>query len=308
VALGAKDVFGGGWNMTVWVDGYTYAPGERQMVAFNEVGPGFFSTLGMPLVAGREFQPGDRVGTPPVAVVNREFARRYFGDGSAIGRRLRDGLTSYEIVGVVGDSKVTSLRETPQPVVYRSIEQQANAPTYPLVLHVRTPLSAAVAAVPVRRAVAEIDPELEVRRLESLRDVVSETLRPQRMLATVLSIFGAVTLLLTAVGLYGTMAYAVARRTAEIGVRMALGARERQIVGRLLTEAGLVVAAGSVAGVAAAALALRSLRAVVYQVGPLDLPSVGGAVLGIAVVGLGAALLPALAAARMPPMAALRHE
>lgn len=307
-ALGAKDVFGGGWNTTVWVDGYTYAQGERQIVSFNEVGPSFFATVGIPLVAGRDFHPDDRVGTPAVAVVNRAFARKYFGYASAVGHRLRDSRTWYEIVGVVGDAKVTSLRETPQPVVYRSIEQQADSRTYPLVLHVRTPLSAAAVGPAIQHAVAEIDPELEVRRIEVLDDVVRATLQRERMLATVLSIFAGVTLLLTGVGSYGTMAYAAARRTAEIGVRMALGATERQILGWMLRDAGLVVATGTVIGLVVAALALRALRSVIFQVGPLDALSVSCAVLAVVVVGIGAALLPARSAARLAPMTALRHD
>jgi putative ABC transport system permease protein len=307
-ALAAEDIFRGGWNQTVWVDGYSYQSQERQVVGFNEVGAGFFETVGIPLLAGRGFLPTDRIGTPPVAIVNRAFVRKYFRGGEAIGRRFRDGRRSYEIVGVVADARRYSLYDPPEPAAYASIEQDAEPLTYPLMLHVQTSLDATTLVGPIRRTVAGIDPELEVRRLQTLEDAVGETLRQQRMLSTALSLFAGVTLLLTAVGLYGTIAHEVARRTAEIGVRMALGAGPMSIVGTMLGQAVLVVAIGCAAGFVVSALALRSVQAMLFEVGPWDPLSLTGAVLGLALIGLGAATLPALSAARMSPMAALRHE
>jgi len=307
-ALAADEVFGGAWIVSLWVDGHTYQPREDQSVAFNEVGTGFFETVGIPLLVGRGFLPSDHSGKPPVAVVSRAFARKYFGAGNAIGRGFRDTRRWYEIVGVVGDVRRSSLYEPPEPTVYLSIDQDTEPRPYPLILNVRTSVDAATLAAPIRQAVAGVDPELEVHRLQTVDEAVGQTLRRQRMVSTLMSLFAGVTLLLTALGLWGTIAYAVARRTAEIGVRMALGAGPRSIVQTILGDAALVLAVGGVIGLAMGSLALRSLRSLLFEVGPSDPLSLGGAVLGLVAVGLGAAALPAIDAARMAPMSALRHE
>jgi predicted permease len=311
VALAANTVFTGreSWIRTAWVDGYSYAPGERQTVGYNEVGPGFFATAGILLLAGREFVPSDRPGMPEVAIVNHAFARKYFGDRDPVGHRFGtrgDAITRYEIVGVTVDTKIESLHEAPWPAIYLPLLQQERHG--PLVLHVRGSASVTALAPAVRRAVAGVDPDLEIRRVNTLDVAVGETLRGERMLATLLALFAAVTLLLTAVGLYGSMAYAATRRTAEIGIRMALGASEGRICAWMLREASFVLAAGALVGVTVAALALGSLRSLLFQVGTWDPISFGAALLSVVVVGLAAAVLPARRAARRPPMIALRHE
>jgi predicted permease len=308
-ALAAKDVFAGGWVMDVWVEGYAYRRGERQMVDFSEVGPGFFATAGVPLVGGREFLPGDGPGAPNVAIVNRAFVRKYLGDeAEAIGRRFRDGRQWHEIVGVVADAKLGSLHDPPPPAVYCALGQQMQRLSYPLALHVRADAPAAALAPAIRRAIADVDPDLEIRRLETLDESIATTLRRERMFTALLSLFAAVTLLLTAVGLYGTMAYAAARRTAEIGIRRALGAGEARVVAWMLKETAAVIVIGAAVGLPGAALALRTVRTLLFQVAPLDPVSFGLALAAVLAVGLGAAAVPALSAARLPPTTALRYE
>ena len=240
--------------------------------------------------------------------MNQAFARKYSHGRDPIGLRFRDGLKTYEVVGLVANAKAASLQESPQPGIYLPLGQRAEPATYPLALHVRTAGEPMAMAAAVRRAVASIDPDLAIRRLRTLDAAVSATLQRERMLAGLLSIFAGLTLLLTAVGLYGSIAYTAARRTAEVGLRMALGAGQGTIVGWMVKEAGLVIAAGCAAGLAIAVVVLRALRAVVFEIGTLDPASLAAAVLGVVVVGLAAAAVPAWRAARLPPMNALRHE
>lgn len=310
-AVAANTVFTGreSWVLDAWIDGHEYGPGERHRVGVNRVGPGFFSTVGIPLQAGREFQAQDDATAPRVAIVNQALARRYFGDTNPIGRRLgtkREDSRQYEVVGVAADAKIGSLRESPWPAVYFAARQQESPG--PAVLHLRmaAPLSAPAQAI--RSEVARLDPDLEIRRIETLEEAVGRTLRKERMMATLLSLFAGATLFLTAVGLCGTVSYAAARRTGEIGIRTALGATRAGVVAWMLREAAAVVLAGAGIGLLLAAFALPSLRGLAFQIDCLDPASLGGAVLAATAMGLGAALLPAWRAAGMEPMAALRHE
>jgi predicted permease len=310
-ATAGNTVFTGheSWIVTAWVDGHEYRPGERQVVGFNEVGPAFFRTAGIPLLAGREFRSADGPNAPAVAIVNRTFARKYFGDANPLGRRFGtapEARRLYEIVGVVADVKVQSLRESPWPAVYLAALQQERPG--PAALHLRVAAPPAALASAIRREAARLDPGLEVRSIETLEQAVSRTLRRERMLTTLLMLFAGVTLLLTAVGLYGTMSYAVARRTGELGIRMALGATRARVVVWMLREAAAIVLAGATIGLVVAAWAVPSLRTLVFQVPYLDPLSFGAALVAVVVVGLTAALVPAWRAAASEPLAALRHE
>jgi predicted permease len=311
VALAANRVYTGGppWILDVWVQGHSYPLGGKHAVGFNDVGPGFFATLGVPLLAGRELTASDRAGTPEVALVNLAFARRYFGRATAVGHRLgtsADAPGRYEIVGVVADSRVESLTESPWPTVYLPLLQRGS--TGPVVAHVRANVPPAALAAAIRREVARFDTDLEVRSLDTLEAVIDGTLRRERMVAALLSLLAAVALVLTAIGLYGTMSYAAARRKAEIGVRAALGASEHRIVAWMLEEASSVVVLGVAIGVPLAAFGLQSLRTLVFDVPTLDPVSLALALLVVFVVGLTAAALPARAAARVGVAEALRQD
>ncbi len=308
-AFAANTVFpGGGWGLSAWVNGYRYQPGEKQFVLFNEVSPGFFATVGIPLRAGREFSSRDDRGAPPVAIANAAFARKYFGTADPIGCRLgtnHEESTRYEIVGVVGDAKLDSPHDRPRPAVFFASRQQDRSG--PVVVHLRTAAGAAVAGS-IRHEIRQLDPDLEILGMETLDNAVGATLQREQMLATLVSLFALVAVFLTAVGLYGTMAYATARRATEIGIRVALGATRGRVVATMLREAAIVVATGVAIGLPLAALGVRSLRKLLFSLEALDPASFAGAALLLSLVALLAAFIPARAAAYGTPMSALRHE
>jgi hypothetical protein len=294
--------------MSPWVDGYQYRPNEKHWALFNEVGPGFFSTVGIPLMAGREFSDRDSVGTPPVAIVNAAFARKYFGDAGAIGRRLgetRDKSTRCEIVGVVAGSKVESPHDRASPMLFLAASQQPQPGR--IVLHVRaagtTPLEAEI-----RRQIHGLHPDLEIVRMQTADQAVAGTLQRERMLTILVLLFAGVAVFLTAVGLYGMMVYATTRRATEIGIRVALGATSGRVIVAMVGEAAAIVGAGLAVGLPLAAVGGRSLRAFLFGLEPLDLPTFAAAAVLLTTVALLAAFLPARAAACGQPLSALRHE
>ncbi len=310
-AVAANTVFGRDpYVVDVWVDGYRYGPRERHMVFLNEVGPGFFSTIGSRVVAGRELAAQDDGAAPRVVVVNQAFARRYLTPGGYLGRRLGTrGPASnrdYEVVGVVADSKVLTLREAAEPAVFFTLAQREHAGSF--TLHVRTAHDAAAWIPGVRREITRFDPGLEVGRIGTVEQSVDATLASERLLAELTTLFAAAALLLGGIGLAGAVAQTVARRTREIGVRMALGAEQRHILRLVLDETFLVVALGLAIGLPAAAAGARWLRALFYGVAPSDPASLGAAAAIVIVASLLAAAVPARRAARVDPMEALRCE
>jgi predicted permease len=299
----------GWWILTAWVDGHEYSPGEDQRVGFNAVGPGFFLAVGTPLLAGRDFTTRDGPEAPRVAIVNQSFARRYFGERGGVGRRLgttgAQSRRDIEIVGVVADAKNRDLRKDPPPTVFLPIRQYDHRRS--LTLHVRT-AGFGTGREAIVRAVRQAGPGLELRSVTSLGEAVSESLRSDSMFAGLTTIFGAMALFLTGVGLYGSMAYAASRRTHEIGIRRALGASRGSIAGLILKEAALVVALGVAIGVPLAVAGERALRSLLFGLEPVDTVAFLGAAALLAAVGTLAALPPARGATAQHPMDALRHE
>jgi predicted permease len=308
-SVASTSVFGGRWNLTAWVEGHEDEPGERQKVGYNEIGPGFLATVGIPLLAGREFDQWDRVGSPSVAIVNRAFGRRYFGDADPIGKRFgtrRDDRQRYEIVGVAGNAKVASLRETAWPAVYLSVLQESR--TGPAVFHLRALPRAEALAAAVRRAVAKIDADLTVTRIETLEDAIAGTEQRPRLLATAFTLLAVVALFLTIVGLHGTMAYAATRRTGEIGIRMAIGATRSDVLLGMLRETLGIVSIGCALGVALVVGFAPVFGRLLFGVGKVDPPSLAVAVVAAIAAGIAATAGPATRAARTDPATALRHE
>jgi predicted permease len=297
------------WILTAWVDGYEYRPGEEQSVAFNAVGPGFFHTAGIPLLAGRDFTTRDGPGAPPVAIVNRSFARKYFGEGGGLGRRLgtagAESSREIEVVGVVADSKPRNVRERPSPTLFLPILQQGGFRS--LALHVRAEGFAAGREA-ITRAVGQAGPGLELTSVTSLGEMLSDSLQRDSMFAGLTTIFGAMALFLTGVGIHGSMAYAASRRTHEIGIRRALGAGRGSIAWLMLKEAAVVVGLGVAIGLPLAAVGERALRSLLFGLRPFDPVASLGAMVLLAGVGALAALPPARWAALQHPMQALRHE
>jgi predicted permease len=289
------------------VEGFDEKPEDRRYLSLNWVGPRYFETLGTPLLAGRDFQYQDEA-RPRVAIVNRAMARYYFGDGSAIGKRFTfDGQPlTYEIVGVAGDAKYSDLREPPPRTIYLHAFQEARGRFSKFAL--RTDLAPARIVDQVRAVVLDTLKTVPVARVTTLAEQVDESIAQERLMATLSAGFGALGALLAALGLYGLLAYTVTRRTAEIGIRMALGATRRDVTRMVLNNALRLVCAGVMLGAPVALWSQRFAANLIVnlRVDPVFTIAVAAAtLLGVALL---AAYLPARRAARVHPMDALRHS
>jgi predicted permease len=298
---------GGGMRRGTIIEGYEPRPGEDVEINMNVVSPGYFGTVGIPLAAGRDFGAQDVKGGPGVVIVNEEFARRYFSDGSPLGKRLRiDSEGPFlEVVGVARDSKYRNLREDPLPFFYVPLAQNY-APG--MALLVRTEVAPAAVAPLIRAEVQGLNKSVPVFGVGTLEGHLAAALATERMLALLLSLFGGAALLLAAVGIYGVISYAVVRRTREIGVRMALGARARDILRMVVGQGMSIVFAGGALGLALALALTRVLRSMLYGVSATDPLTFGMIAVLLTAVALLACYVPARRATRIDPLAALRHE
>jgi predicted permease len=282
--------------------GRTDLRGERPSA--RSVGPGYFRTLGIPLRRGRDFDVRDEAGSPVVAIVDETFARTFFPGKDVLGQVVQTGgEAEAEIVGLVGDSRVDTIGESPKSVIYYAFAQRPG----PLVVHVRTSVPPATMVSPVRRALESVDATVPIG-VETRRGATSLELELRRAGTVVMGAIGVVGLLLAAIGLYGVMAYLAAARTAEVGIRMALGASVGRIRRHMLEQALGLVAYGLVIGGAVATSLAPALRSVLVGVGPLDPVAFVAAATLLAGAGLAAGLLPAQRAARVEPLRALRHR
>ena len=265
----------------------------------------YFAALRVPLIAGRDFTEADNSQAPRVAVINETLARRYWPDGSAIGRTFRMRNERVTIVGIARDAKYGNLSEGALVHAYIPLEQYGSPKR---MLLVRTTGEPAIVAPAIQRAIHAIDPGLPRSTMITLRDATSIVLLPQRVAATVTGTLGAAGLLLASVGLYGIIAYSVGRRTREIGIRLALGARNSGVVGMIVREGMQLAAIGVLIGLALAAGSARLLSRFLFSVSPLDAITFGGMALVFVVVALVASYLPARRATAMDPMVILRAE
>ena len=300
---------GSQWQSTVSVQGYQATEGENMNPEFNAVGPRFFNTLGIQLIAGRDFDDRDRAGSRRVAIVNETFARYFFKQENAIGRRFGLGNTqadAIEIIGVVRDSKTSNVKDETNRVVYTALaqEEQVDGASF----YVRAAGGAAAPGDAVRDMMRRLDPSLPIFDLQTMEARMSDSLFTDRLLATLSTSFAALATLLAAIGLYGVMSYAVARRRKEIGVRMALGANAAQVQRMVLGEISVMAAIGIAIGLAAA-LGLGSLvRSSLFGMSPLDPVALSGAVVLLTTVIFVAGWIPARKASRIEPLRALRTE
>ncbi len=283
-------------------------PEEQRITIENFVSPGYFATLHIPILLGRALNAGDSDGAPVAAVVSETLARKVFGSpAGALGRTiLMDGETKPStIVGVVGDTKVSSVRDTDMRMTWRSVYQ---VPDYMHTLAVRVTGDPAQVAALVRQSIKAAEPNLPIRWTTTLADEVSNSLVTERAIAELSGFFAALALGLSAIGLYGTISFAVARRTSEIGIRMALGAGRTGVVGMVLRDAMTLTLAGIVIGLPLALAATKQMASVLYGLGSMDPASVLFAVAALSLVAALAGYLPARRAARVDPMVALRYE
>jgi predicted permease len=292
---------------TLQVEGYTARADSDTVVAYDDVGPADFHAIGAHLMQGRDFEARDNETPPRVAVFNTTAARFFFPDGDAIGRHLTIDSTAREIVGVVADVEEQGVREPPSRRVYFSMVQMDDIPGR-FKLEIRTSGDPARLVVPVRRALQAADPSLVVLSVDPLNDLIGDSISRDRMVAQVVTFFGALALVLAALGLYGVMAYATVRRTSEFGLRMALGAKPGDVTRLMLREALVLTIGGVIIGLPVAIMATRLLESQLFEVAVLDVPSIILAVVVLSVSAAAAGLLPAMRASRVPPLEALRVE
>ena len=282
-------------------------PSDRIGVTYYQVSPGFFATMGTKLFGGREFTWHDDAQSPQVAIVNLAFARRVLHTDDAVGKRFRGGgLAPFaEVIGVVEDGKYQSLTESPRPVVFWSILQSYNSTT---TVEVRSALPATQMVAELRQAIERLDPELPLYGVGSLEQMQGFAFLPTRAAAIALSAFGVLAIMLAATGIHGLVAYAVSRRTHEIGIRMAIGACRGEVLRLVLGRTAALLVLGSLLGLTLALAVGQLISSVVYEMQPRDPLVLVSAWVGIALLALFASWAPARRAMRVDPMIALRYE
>ena len=302
----------GGSNMQVggWVEGRDAGAGGRppMMPYFNVVGPNYFETLGIPILAGRGFVASDAPGTPAAVVVNTQMAAHLWPGGNAIGKRISlDGPTGpwLTVVGVVRDTKYNSLGEKAPDFLFLPFAQHSRAE---MVLQVRASRTGAIPAATFRELVHALDPLLPPPTISSLEDDMRIVLLPAQLAAALLGAFGMLALLIASVGIYGVASYEVAQRTRELGIRSALGATARDLVTLVVSQSMSVVAAGAIVGLLLALGVARLVTTQLYGVRPTDPVTFLAMPLLLALVALVATLVPARRATRVDPVQALRSE
>lgn len=301
-------------SSNISIEGYTQREGENMDADSDAISPGFFRTLGVPLVAGREILETDTPQAPKVAVVNQAFVKRFVHGGrNPVGMKMERGAggpLDITIVGVVPDMNDQSLRETVKPRFFEAFAQSAAAdPRIRSVSYlVRTRANPTSLTAAVRKMTADLDRSLPIYHVGTMQTKIDNSISTDRLLSALTLAFGLLALALTAIGLYGVIAYVVSRRTAEIGIRMALGATASEVMRMVLGEVALLALWGAVVGLAAALAASRVVRSQLFGVPGFDAVLTAGAVAVLAMVAFGAGAAPAFRAARIQPLEALRHE
>jgi putative ABC transport system permease protein len=281
--------------------------GKEPEVLLDAVTPSYFETLGIPLLAGQLFGDQDRLDTPRVVIINSTMARRFWPDQAAIGKQIQflaDGILA-SVIGIVGDAKQLELDEEQRPHAYVSFAQR---PGIFATVAVRTALEPMSLSEPVRQALWRADPDQPMWKIRTLESLVDGSIADRKFLATLISIFAGLALLLTVIGLYGVISYLVDQRTREIGIRMALGAQVRDVVRMILKRGVVLVSTGLALGLAAAGLMTRLLAPLLYQVSATDPLIFASVALALLPVALLACYLPARRATKLDPLVVLRQD
>ncbi|MFC5864312.1 ABC transporter permease [Acidicapsa dinghuensis] len=302
----------GGWTSDVTFNGIPRTPENSRAVANNNVGNGFFEAMGIPLVAGRAFNDHDTQTSPKVAIINETMAHRFFPNESPIGRRFGFGedtahSNDIEVVGVVKDAKYFGLTEDATMADYFPCTQ--NVGFYGNFLVRYAPgANRQLLVSQIRAAIAQTNPNILVTNVSSLEEQVDQSISTQSLIAKLSAFFGVLAVFLACIGIYGLLNYSVARRTSELGIRLALGAQSNSLLWMILRESIVLLTVGLVIGVPVALATTRILKSQLYELSPLDPLSISTAVAIIAVMTVFAAWLPARRATRIDPMTALRCE
>ena len=299
------------WDSTVSVEGYVAKPGEDMNPWVNHVSSGFFAALRIPLYAGRDFTERDTMGAPRVAIVNEKFARHYFGDGPAVGRHIGLGgdpgtQTNIEIIGVVGDTRYQTMRQNPPRQVYFPYLQNDWAAG--MTAYVRTEIGSAQMFPVLRALVRKLNPDLPVYLMKTEEHQRDDSLAVEKLAASLAGAFGVLATVLAGVGLYGVMGFWVARRTREIGIRMALGAVRANVIWLVMREVLLLAGAGVLIGLPAALAVTRLVTSQLYGITPTDPSTLVWATVGVGVIAALSGYVPARRATQVDPVAAIRCD
>ena len=307
-SLASDSPISGGWDQNrIEVEGYTPREDENMGCDVTYISTGYFKTLGIPLVAGRDINDQDRVGSPKVAVINEKMAHYFFGNASPLGKRLSvDGPLDTTIVGVVRDATYVNLRKSIRRHFYTPTMQIARLSD--LALHIKTSVEPFVVAEQLRGTVKTLDPHLPLYNLKTLEGEIDESLTQERLLTWLSTSFGILATLLTALGLYGVLTFSVARRTREIGIRVALGAQRRDVFKLVMTRGMLIVMVGIAIGVGGSLALSRVLESLLFGVKATNPFVIGVVSVGLIAIALIACYLPARRATKVNPLEALRYE
>ncbi len=308
-SLASDSPISGGWDQNgILVEGYTPREGERMTSDVTYVSSDYFKTLEIPFLTGRDFDERDRLGAPKVVIVNEKMAKHYFGNTSnALGKRIGlEDVPDMTIVGVVKDAQYINLRESMRRHFYVPTTQDSSLTN--LTLHVKTWSDPNAVAEQLRAQLKSLDPHLPLYNLKTLSTEIDESLIQERMVTWLSTAFGLLATLLTALGLYGVLTFSVARRTREIGIRVALGAQRRDVFRLIMTRGVILVGVGVAIGLGASFALSRFLRSLLFGVTPNNVTTLLGVSIGLIAVALLACYIPARRATKVDPLVALRYE
>ena len=301
---------GSNWGNDVAVEGFKAGPDTDSNSRFNEVGPGYFRTLGIPLMSGREFTRADAGTAPKVAIVNEAFAKKFGLGRDAVGKRMGgggwNGPKDIDIVGLVQNAKYSDVKREIPPVFFRPYRQDDKLGF--INYYVRTSLGPEQIMTTIPKVVARLDPNLPVEDVKTMPQQVKDNVFLDRFISVLSTAFASLATLLAAIGLYGVLAYTVAQRTREIGLRMALGAAPSRVRWMIFRQVGMMTLVGGAIGLAAAVGLGRLAQSLLYQLQGSDPAVLAGAAVALTIVALGAGFIPAHRASQVEPMRALRYE
>jgi putative ABC transport system permease protein len=299
---------GNNWGNDVSVEGFHRDPDTDAEARYNEINPGYFKTLGVPLLSGREFTDADILGSPKVVIVNEAFAKKFNLGRDAVGKRMTEGegKLDIEIVGLVQNAKYSEVKQEVPPLYFRPYRQSERVGSMSFYLRGSGDAAQLLRSVP--SAVARLDPNLPIEDLKTMPQQVRENVFLDRMISTLSAAFAFLATLLAAVGLYGVLAYTVSQRTREIGLRMALGADATRVRGMILRQVGWMTLVGVIVGVTGAYYLGKAAASLLFQLQPYDPIVIVSSIVVLSLVALGAGYIPAYRASRVHPMQALRYE